>query len=81
MNKKEIYEIQMENGVYKFKLFQALKNKGITQSRFIREMETSYATMIRYAKGTVQKIDLEMLDRWCAYLNCTFSDLIEYEKK
>ncbi len=81
MNKKEVYEVPMENGVYKFKLFQALKNKGITQSRFIREMETSYATMIRYAKGTVQKIDLEMLDRWCSYLNCTFSDLIEYTKK
>lgn len=70
----------MEHGAYNFKLFQVLKDRGITQSRFIREMETSYGTMIRYAKGTVQKLDIEMLDRWCAYLECNFTDLVEYVK-
>lgn len=79
MGNNMIYEVKMQNGTYYFKLFQALKNKGITQSRFIRDMETSYTTMIRYAKGTVQKVDLEMLDRWCKYLNCTFADIIEYK--
>lgn len=78
--KKTVYEVKMENGTYRFKLFEALKKRGVTQSRFIRDMESSYTTLMWYAKGTVQKVDLEMLDRWCKYLDCTFVDLIEYCK-
>lgn len=81
MERNLTYEVKMENGTYLFHLFKVLKDRGVTQSRFLRDMESNYTTIVRYAKGTIQKIDLEMIDRWCKYLNCTFTDLIEYVRK
>jgi len=79
-NNKTIFEIKYNKGIYIFKLFDILKNANISQNKFMRDTNTEYGTMKRYAIGTIQKVDLEVIDRWCDYLNCNIEDIIEYKK-
>jgi len=77
MNKDNV-KAAYSNGLYIFKLYTALAEKGISINRFMRDTETDFSTFRRYANGSVQRVDLGVLDRWCDYLNCQFSDIIEY---
>lgn len=78
---KETVTVQYPNGVYEFKLVQALKQRGVKQATFLRDLETTYNTFYRYAVGTIQRVDLETLDRWCRYLDCDITDIVTYTRK
>jgi DNA-binding Xre family transcriptional regulator len=75
-----IYEKKAENGMYRFKLYKILAEKGISQNRFMREAPAEFTTMKNYATGNIQRIDIYVIDRWCQYLKCEFEDIIEYKK-
>jgi len=77
---KSINEKKADNGIYIFKLFKILENKGISQNKFMRETATEFSTMKNYATGNIQRIDIYVMDKWCNYLNCEFEDIIEYKK-
>lgn len=77
---KTIYEVKQNKGVYVFKLYDLLSKANISHNKFMRDTSTEYGTMKRYAIGSIQKVDLVVLDRWCDYLNCSFEDIIEYRR-
>lgn len=77
---KETVTIKYPNGTYTFKLVKLLHDKKIKQVKFLRDMETTYNTFYRYAAGSIQRVDLDTLDRWCKYLDCSPTDIIEYKR-
>ena len=81
MKNQKIFTVELENNIYIFKLLDVLDKKGISYTKFIRDTETSYWSIMRYGKGTVKKIDIAFVDKWCSYLKCSFGDLIEIKKK
>ena len=74
----KIFEAKYNNGIYIFKLFDFLDKAQISHNKFMRDTSTEYGTLKRYAIGSIQKVDLAVIDRWCDYLNCDFEDIIEY---
>lgn len=76
--KNDIVQKNYANGSYTFKLYKALSDRSISINKFMRDTETPYSTFRRYAQGTIQRVDLELVDRWCGYLKCTLSDIVEY---
>jgi len=81
VKKQTIFEKELKNDIHVFKLLDVLEKKGISYTKFIKETDTSYWSIMRYGKGTVQKIDIAFVDKWCSYLKCNFADLIEIKKR
>ena len=77
---KTIYTVKYDSGSYTFLLYDILDKKKISHNRFQRDTSTEYGTMKRYALGLIQKVDLDLIDRWCKYLDCKFEDIIRYNK-
>lgn len=77
--KNKRYRMDFKYGTYTFKLYEVLEQKKISHNKFMRDTETAYSTIRRYAYGNLAKVDLALLDRWCNYLHCTPADLIEYK--
>lgn len=68
-------------GKIKFKLDQLLKEKGIAKYKLHTLTAINYDTIVKYCKGTIQRIPIEHLILFCNTLDCKISDIIEYEKE
>ena len=53
---------------------------GITRYELAKRTDIKFQTIDRYYKNRVVRYDSYILDRICAALNCTLSDIIEYAK-
>ena len=71
----------MNNGKIKFKLDKLLKEKGIAKYKLHTLTGINYETILKYCKGTIQRIPVEHLISFCYILECEISDIIEYEKE
>ena len=77
----EVYRVNVDGGYYNFKLYKAIHDKGISHNQFMRDTETAYTVMRRYARGIIQRIDVVLIAKWCKYLDCEFVDIVEYCKE
>lgn len=57
-----------------------LSKHGITRYELAKRTEVKFQTIDRYYKNRVTRYDCYILDRICAALGCTPSDIIEYVK-
>lgn len=57
-----------------------LSERGITRYELAKRSEIKFQTIDRYYKNSVVRYDSYILDRICAALECTLSDIIEYVK-
>ena len=57
-----------------------LDRRGITRYELAKRTEVKFQTIDRYYKNRVVRYDSYILDRICAALECTLSDIIEYVK-
>ncbi|MBQ7387164.1 MAG: helix-turn-helix transcriptional regulator [Clostridia bacterium] len=57
-----------------------LDSRGITRYELAKRTEVKFQTIDRYYKNRVVRYDSYILDRICAALECTLSDIIEYVK-
>jgi len=57
-----------------------LDKRGITRYELAKRTEVKFQTIDRYYKNRVVRYDSFILDRICAVLECTLSDIIEYVK-
>lgn len=73
-----MYKIEMENGYYLFKLQDLLKSKHISINRFMKDTDTDFKVVKRVMTGELVRFDIIVLARFCDYLNCTLTDIIEY---
>ncbi len=73
-----VKEVSVEYGCYRFKLEKILHEKNISMNRLMKAANTDFKVIQRLRDGILQRIDLEVLDRICAYLECDLTDIIEY---
>ena len=55
-----------------------LNKCGITRYELAKRTEVKFQTIDRYYKNSVVRYDSYILDRICAALDCSLSDIIEY---
>lgn len=74
-------KVEIENGVYLFKLEDILKDKKISINRLMRDTNTDFKVLKRMMTGELIRFDIFVMARLCDYLNCTITDIIEYVPK
>lgn len=77
-NLEKIYEVKCQKGRYLFKLNSVLDEKKITKNSVIVKKCIDFNTMQRMIKGTLTRIDLDVIAKLCNELDCRIEDLIEY---
>ena len=78
MNK--VKKVKIENGYYLFKLEQLLEDKNISINKLMRDTNTDFKVIKRLMTGSMVRIDIIVLARFCDYLDCNMTDIIEYIK-
>ena len=75
-------KIYIKGGVLMVRLIidKYLDKCGITRYELAKRTNVKFQTIDRYYKNRVVRYDSYILDRICAALNCSLSDIIEYEK-
>lgn len=74
-------QVYIENGIYSFKLGDILKERGISINRLMRDTNTDFKVLKRLINGDSARIDIGVLARLCNYLDCSVSDIIEYNNQ
>ena len=64
----------------RLKLADLLEEKKISRYRLAESTGIRYQVIDNYYKNKVKRYDSYVLDRICAALNCSVSDIIEYKK-
>lgn len=78
INTNTIHRADVENGYYLFKLEDLLKKKEISKNKIMRDTNTDFKVIQRIGKGTIERIDITVLARFCDYLECDMTDIFEY---
>ena len=58
-----------------------LNTHGITRYELAKRTDVKFQTIDRYYKNNVVRYDSYILDRICAALGCSLSDILEYVKE
>ncbi|MBQ8002975.1 MAG: helix-turn-helix transcriptional regulator [Clostridia bacterium] len=70
-----------EYGKIRIKLSEIMDAKGITRNEIRTLTGVKYEVIDRYYKAeNVERLDLDFFAKACFVLNCSISDLLEYEK-
>ena len=80
-NKSNIFTATFSGGTCTFLLQKVLDDKKVTKYRLAKDTELDYPTVHRYAKGKVERLDLGVMMKICAYLKCDLSDLVRFDTK
>ena len=79
LNRIVSYQVANYGGV-KVKLAEALARRGITRNHLHTLTGVKYDVIERYYQGSgVQRVDLDVLAKFCYALNCRIEDLLEYQ--
>lgn len=60
-------------------LKELIEAKGITRYRLAKLADTRFEVVEKWCSGSVERIDSDVLARFCFILNCEISDIIKYE--
>ena len=52
--------------------------QGITRYRLAKLADTRFEVVEKWCSGTVERIDSDVLSRFCYILNCNITDIIHY---
>ena len=55
-----------------------LDKKGITRYRLAKLADTRFEVVEKWYSGTVERVDCDVLARFCYILDCKVSDIIKY---
>lgn len=61
-----------------FKLDKVLEKNNMAKYKLHTLTGINYDTIVKYCKGTIQRIPIEHLILFCDILGCKVSDIIEY---
>ena len=79
MTERTILVIQ-EYGEIHMKLGELLQQKGIARGKLSSLTGVRFEVIDKWAKGKVERMDLDVLARICYVLNCAVGDLLEYRE-
>ncbi len=68
----------MEYGTIKINVKELIEKKGISKSKFSQQAEMQRTQLDRYYISSVSRLDVSVLARICAALDCAISDILEY---
>ena len=60
------------------RLKEIMEEKGITRYRLAKLADTRFEVVEKWCSGTVERIDTDVLARFCYILKCNVDDIIEY---
>lgn len=60
-------------------LKEIMEQKGVTRYRLAKLADTRFEVVEKWCSGTVERIDSDVLARFCYILNCDIHDIICYE--
>ena len=60
-------------------LKELIEEKGITRYRLAKLADTRFEVVEKWCSGTVERIDSDVLARFCYILNCEITDIIKYK--
>ena len=58
-------------------LKELIEERGITRYRLAKLADTRFEVVDKWCTGTVERIDTDVLARFCYVLNCDISDIIK----
>lgn len=58
-----------------------LKEKGVSKNRLCMKCSLQRTQLNNYCKNKVRGVDLTILGRMCAYLDCTPNDILKFEEE
>lgn len=60
-------------------LKEIMERKGITRYRLARLADTRFEVVEKWCSGSIERIDTDVLARFCYILECSITDIIQYE--
>lgn len=69
-----------EYGRIKINLRNILEEKGVTRNQLAKLTSTRFEVVNKWYDGDVERIDADVLARFCYVLDCQVSDIIKYER-
>ena len=60
-------------------LKELIEEKGITRYRLAKLADTRFEVVEKWCSGTVERIDSDVLARFCYILDCEITDIIKYK--
>ena len=60
-------------------LKEIINQKGITRYRLAKLADTRFEVVEKWCSGTVERIDTDVLARFCYILDCEITDIIKYK--
>lgn len=61
-------------------LKEIIEEKNITRYRLAKLADTRFEVVEKWCSGTVERIDTDVLARFCYILNCDVDDIIKFNK-
>ena len=61
-------------------LKEIIEEKNITRYRLAKLADTRFEVVEKWCSGAVERIDADVLARFCYILNCEVSDIIKFNK-
>ena len=59
-------------------LKEIIEKKGITRYRLAKLADTRFEVVEKWCSGSVERIDSDVLARFCYILDCEITDIIQY---
>ena len=59
-------------------LKELIEERGVTRYRLAKLADTRFEVVEKWCSGTVERIDADVLARFCYILNCEITDIIQY---
>ena len=59
-------------------LKEIIEDRGITRYRLAKLADTRFEVVEKWCNGTVERIDTDVLARFCYILDCEITDIIKY---
>ncbi|MBQ3216007.1 MAG: helix-turn-helix transcriptional regulator [Oscillospiraceae bacterium] len=60
-------------------LKELIEKKGITRYRLAKLADTRFEVVEKWCSGTVERIDADILARFCHILGCNIDDILHYQ--
>ena len=61
------------------RLKEMIEERGLTRYRLAKLADTRFEVVDKWCSGSVERIDADVLARFCYILNCDITDIIQYD--
>lgn len=63
------------------RLEELLKEKGVSRTKLCKDLDLQRTNLNRYYRDQFQRLDANLLIKFCDYFKCDIADLLEIKEK